>query len=184
MPFTFTKLAIPDLVLIQPRIFPDDRGFFAETYKASEFAANGITEPFVQDNHSLSGQGVLRGLHYQLPPQAQGKLVRVASGRIWDVAVDIRKGSPTFGRWCGAELSGENLAMFWIPPGFAHGFVCLSESVHLLYKCTAEYSKAAECGIRWDDPDLGIQWPLSDVQVSARDAGLPAFRDANCFPGS
>jgi dTDP-4-dehydrorhamnose 3,5-epimerase len=181
MPCTFTKLSIPECMLIQPRVFPDDRGFFCETYKRSEFAANGIEAEFFQDNHSYSSRGVLRALHYQLPPRAQGKLVRVIGGKIWDVAVDIRRGSPTFGKWVGVELSDENKAMFWIPPGFAHGFVTLSESVHLLYKCTIEYDKASERGIRWDDPDLAVGWPIKDVLVSARDASLPSFKDAEKF---
>ena len=181
MGFTFFRLEIPDLILVRPQAFHDERGFFCETYKKSEFSANGIQGDFVQDNHSYSTRGVVRALHFQLPPSAQGKLVSVTTGRIWDVAVDIRKGSPTFGRWIGRELSEENLCMLWIPPGFAHGFVALSESVYLLYKCTAEYDKANEGGIRWDDPDLHIAWPLADVVVSPRDAALPAFRDAKLF---
>ena len=181
MPFIFTKLEIPDLVLIKPRIFPDGRGMFAETYKESEFAANGISGCFVQDNQSTSAKGVLRGLHYQVEPCAQGKLIRVPVGRIWDVAVDIRRGSPTFGRWCGVEISDEDMAMLWIPPGFAHGFVSLTDSVTLAYKCTAEYHKAAERGIRWDDQDLAIAWPLQEVTVSPRDATLPRFHEAELF---
>ena len=178
MAFTFSRLAIPDLILVRPRVYPDERGFFSETYKKSEFAANGIGADFIQDNHSFSTRGVIRALHYQLPPSAQGKLVAVISGRIWDVAVDIRRESPTFGKWIGGEFSDENMHMLWIPPGFAHGFVALSESAHFVYKCTAEYDKASEAGIRWDDPDLGIGWPLSDVMVSQKDAALPAFKNA------
>jgi dTDP-4-dehydrorhamnose 3,5-epimerase len=181
MAFTFSRLEIPDLILISPRVHPDERGFFCETYKKSEFAANGIGVDFVQDNHSFSIRGVVRALHYQLPPSAQGKLVSVISGRIWDVAVDLRRGSATFGRWVGIELSDENMSILWIPPGFAHGFVALSDTVHLIYKCTAEYDKASEVGIRWDDPDIGITWPLSDLVVSPRDAALPPFKDARLF---
>lgn len=181
MAFAFQKLEIPDLVLIRPRAFPDGRGFFCETYKKSEFAANGIPADFVQDNHSFSTRGVARALHYQLPPSAQGKLISVISGSVWDVAVDVRRASPTLGKWVGVELSGENMQMFWIPPGFAHGFVTLSESVHFVYKCTAEYDPSAESGIRWDDPDLGIGWPAVEVIVSPRDAALPRFRDARLF---
>ena len=158
MSFAFEPLAIPGLVLVKPRVFPDDRGFFLETYKRSEFAVAGIDADFVQDNHSRSTRGVLRALHYQLPPFAQGKLVRVSEGRIWDVAVDLRSSSPTFKKWVGVELSDENHHMFWIPPGFAHGFVALSDTVHLLYKCTAEYDKPSERGIRWDDPELAVAW--------------------------
>jgi len=179
--FTFSRVEIPDLILISPRVHPDDRGFFCETYKKSEFAANGIGVDFVQDNHYFSIRGVVRALHYQLPPSAQGKLVSVTVGRIWDVAVDLRRGSATFGKWVGIELSDENMSILWIPPGFAHGFVALSDTVHLLYKCTAEYDKASEVGIRWDDPDIGITWPLSDIVVSPRDAALPAFKDARLF---
>jgi dTDP-4-dehydrorhamnose 3,5-epimerase len=181
MSFSFEHLSIPDLILVTPRAYPDDRGYFLETYKKSEFIANGIETEFVQDNHSLSTRGVLRALHYQLAPRAQGKLIRVIGGKIWDVAVDIRRSSPTFGKWVGVELSDENKSMFWIPPGFAHGFVALSESVHLLYKCTAEYDKASERGIRWDDPDIAVDWPIRDVLVSERDAALPAFKDAELF---
>jgi len=179
--FTFSRLEIPDLILISPRVHPDERGFFCETYKKSEFAANGIGVDFVQDNHSYSTRGVVRALHYQLPPSAQGKLISVITGRIWDVAVDLRRGSATFGKWVGIELSDENMSILWIPLGFAHGFVALSDTVHLLYKCTAEYDKASEVGIRWDDPDIGISWPLSDLVVSPRDAALPAFKDARLF---
>ena len=181
MAFTFSRLEIPDLLLISPRVHPDERGFFCETYKKSEFATNGIGVDFVQDNHSFSIRGVVRALHYQLPPSAQGKLVSVIVGRIWDVAVDLRRGSATFGKWVGIELSDENMSILWIPPGFAHGFVALSDAVHLLYKCTAEYDKASEVGIRWDDPDIGITWPLSDLVVSPRDAALPPFKDARLF---
>ncbi len=184
MPCVFSKLEIPGLILIEPRAFADDRGFFMETYKRSEFAVNGIDLPFVQDNHSYSTKGVIRGLHYQLAPHAQGKLVRVIGGSIWDVAVDLRPGSATYKHWLGVELSEDNKRMFWIPPGFAHGFLCLSDSVHLLYKCTGEYNKEAEGGVRWDDPALGIDWPIpAGVMpgVSAKDDALPPLSQARLF---
>jgi dTDP-4-dehydrorhamnose 3,5-epimerase len=181
MPAAFTRLSPDGLILVEPRAFPDDRGFFMETYKKSEYSANGIDAEFVQDNHSFSARGVVRGLHFQLPPSAQGKLVRVPSGRVWDVAVDVRRGSPTFGKWTGIELSDENRRMLWIPAGFAHGFVALSDTAHLMYKCSAEYDKASESGIRWDDPDLAIEWPLKASSVSAKDAVLPMLRDARVF---
>jgi len=181
MPATFTRLALEGLILIEPRAFPDERGFFMETYKKTEYSANGLDAAFVQDNHSFSAKGVVRGLHFQLPPNAQGKLVRVPVGRVWDVAVDVRRGSPTFGRWVGAELSDENRKMLWIPAGFAHGFVALSETAHLMYKCTAEYDKASESGIRWDDPDLAIEWPEKASSVSAKDAVLPLLREARVY---
>ena len=175
MPFTFIPQAIPDIVLVRPKIFGDSRGFFAETYEEQAFREAGIDAHFVQDNHSFSTQGVLRGLHYQIAPFAQGKLVRVALGKIWDVAVDVRLGSATYGQWVGAELSDENHHALWIPPGFAHGFVVLSPKAHFLYKCSAPYAPAAERGFRWDDPTAAIDWPLRDVNLSARDAALPAF---------
>jgi len=181
MPFEFSRLSIPDLILVTPRVFPDGRGFFCETYKRSDFSKHGIPEDFVQDNHSFSLRGVLRGLHYQIPPQAQGKLVSVIGGKIWDVAVDVRKSSSTFGKWVGVELSDENMNMLWIPPGFAHGFVSLSESVHLIYKCSSEYDKGCERGIRWDDEDIGIDWPIKEVSISSRDASLPKLLEATVF---
>jgi dTDP-4-dehydrorhamnose 3,5-epimerase len=171
MPFVFEPAGVPGLVVIQPQMFPDDRGFFLESYKESEFQRAGFSERFV-----------LRGLHYQLPPYAQGKLVRVLEGRVWDVAVDIRSDSPTKGKWFGIELSAHDHRMFYIPPGFAHGFVTLSERAQFFYKCTAEYNKESEAGIRWDDPTIGISWPLTDVAVSERDRGLPLFNEAELFP--
>ena len=153
------RLEIPDLILILREVFKDNRGFFQETYKRSDLVHHGIKAEFVQDNHSYSVHNVLRGLHYQVPPREQGKLVFAVAGRIWDVAVDIRQGSPSFGRWVGVELSGDNASILWVPPGFAHGFVALSEEAHVVYKCTCEYDKASERGIRWDDPDIGIRWP-------------------------
>ena len=182
MPFTFHPAGLPGLVIIQPRVFPDDRGFFLESYKESEFRQAGIDARFVQDNHSSSVRGVLRGMHYQLPPHAQGKLVGVLEGRVWDVAVDIRPDSPTFRRWLGIELSAADHRMFYLPPGFAHGFVTLTDRAHFYYKCTAEYRKENEAGIRWDDPTIGIEWPISEVNVSERDRGLPLFSDARLFP--
>jgi dTDP-4-dehydrorhamnose 3,5-epimerase len=182
MPASFAQAPIPGLVVVQPRVFPDSRGYFLETYKDSEYRAAGIVGPFTQSNHSCSARGVLRGLHYQLPPHEQGKLVRVVKGRSWDVAVDIRRGSPTFGRWFGLELSGANHAMLWIPGGFAHGFQVLEDDTHLLYQCTAEYHAAAEAGIRWDDPALGITWPLPIANLSAKDRALPVLADAVLFP--
>ena len=178
MPFTFTPLALPEVILIEPQVFGDARGFFLETYQEAAFHAAGITARFVQDNHSSSTRGVLRGLHYQQAPYAQGKLVQVALGTVWDVAVDMREGSSTYGKWVAAELSGENHHALWIPPGFAHGFVVLSDSAHFLYKCTAPYTPAAERGFRWDDPAVAIDWPTREVRLSARDRVLPAFADS------
>ena len=182
MPFEFVPLAISDLILIKPRAFPDERGFFLETYKESDFRQNGIDVQFKQSNHSCSAAQVLRGLHYQLPPFEQGKLVRVVSGMVWDVAVDMRPDSATFGKWIGVELSGENHHLFWIPGGFAHGFVALTENVHLEYQCTNEFRKDAEGGVRWDDPELGIKWPRQDILVSDKDVILPLFQNATPFP--
>lgn len=173
-----TRLAIPDVVLLEPRVFGDDRGFFFESYNREVFReATGVDPAFVQDNHSRSSQGVLRGLHYQLPPKAQGKLVRVVAGEVFDVAVDIRPGSPTFGQWVGEVLSGENKRQLWIPPGFAHGFLTLSSSAEFLYKTTDYYSPTHERCIRWDDSSLAIAWPQLDQAplVSGKDAQGEAF---------
>jgi dTDP-4-dehydrorhamnose 3,5-epimerase len=177
LPFNFKKTPIEGLIVIEPRAFPDGRGFFMETYKESDFLAAGIPGPFVQDNHSRSVRGVLRGLHYQNPPHAQGKLVRVVRGAVWDAAVDLREGSPTYLRWYGLELSEENRLMMYVSPGFAHGYLTLSDIAEFQYKCTAEYDKAAEGGVRWDDPDLAIEWPSADVQVSEKDEKLPYLKD-------
>lgn len=164
-----TKLAIPDVVLLEPRVFGDDRGFFYESYNRQAFHdATGVGPDFVQDNHSRSARGVLRGLHYQLPPKAQGKLVRVVVGEVFDVAVDIRKGSPTFGQWVGEVLSAENKRQMWIPPGFAHGFLTLSEVAEFLYKTTDYYSPEHERCIRWDDPEIAVSWPLTQSPVLSR----------------
>jgi len=181
MPFEFERLKIPGLVVIRPRVFGDPRGYFLETYKRSDFEANGIAVHFAQDNLSASTRGVVRGLHYQLPPAAQGKLVSVVRGRVWDVAVDIRRDSPYFMKWEAVELSEEDHVMFYIPPGFAHGFAALSDEVHFLYKCTVEYSPAQERGIRWDDPQIDIQWPVERPIVSHRDRRLPLLKNAVVF---
>ncbi len=181
MPFTFKKMKIPDVILVEPGIFGDERGFFAETYKKSDFVSYGISDDFLQDNHSLSQKGVLRGLHFQENPRAQGKLVRVVKGKVWDVAVDVRRSSPTFLKWVSVELSEDNNLMLYIPVGFAHGFVSLSDNVHLIYKCTDEYSPEHDSGIRWDDPDLAITWPVENPLVSEKDAGLPSLKDAKLF---
>jgi len=178
MPFIFKRLEIPDVVLIEPKIFGDDRGFFMETYKYSEFRKNGIEYGFVQDNHSKSRKGVLRGLHYQLRPMEQGKLVRCIRGRIWDVAVDIRKGSPWYKKWVAVELSEENKLMLWIPPGFAHGFVALEDNTEVVYKVTKEYAPELDRGIIWNDPDIGIEWPIENPILSEKDSKLPRLRDA------
>ena len=185
MPFTFLSTELPGVVLVEPRRFDDDRGWFAETYKQSVFAQAGIELPFVQDNHSCSAAGTVRGLHYQLDPHAQGKLVRVVRGKVWDVAVDIRRSSPTYRQWLGYELDAETGRMLYIPPGCAHGFVALKDETHLVYKCTAEYHSASERSIRYDDPDLNIDWPRAtgrEYSLSAKDAGAPRFADAEVFP--
>lgn len=161
-----TATAIPDVLIIEPRVFGDERGFFFESFNQQAFdEAVGSKVVFVQDNHSRSAKNVLRGLHYQLPPKAQGKLVRVVQGEVFDVAVDIRKESPTFGKWVGEILSAENKKQMWIPPGFAHGFLTLSETAEFLYKTTDYYSPEHERCIRWNDPQLAVAWPLNEVPV-------------------
>lgn len=160
MPFEYEKQAIPDVILVKPKVFGDKRGFFMETYKKSDFFANGITVEFNQDNHSKSTKGVLRGLHFQKAPHAQAKLVRCSKGRIYDVAVDIRPNSKTFGKYVKVELSEENKHMLFIPEGFAHGFVALSDEVELLYKASGEYCAEADCGILWNDKDINIDWEI------------------------
>jgi dTDP-4-dehydrorhamnose 3,5-epimerase len=178
-----TPTAIPELLLIEPRVFGDARGFFFESFNQRAFQeASGLNLEFVQDNHSRSSQGVLRGLHYQIQ-QPQGKLVRVVRGRVFDVAVDLRRSAATFGRWVGMELSEENHRQLWIPPGFAHGFMVLSESADFLYKTTDYYAPEHERCVAWDDPKLGIEWPDSVTpRLSAKDAtGLP-FLQAPYFP--
>ena len=173
-----TPLAIPDVILLEPRVFGDDRGFFFESFNRQAFReATGVDPDFVQDNHSRSVKGVLRGLHYQLPPKAQGKLVRVAAGKVFDVAVDIRPKSPTFGKWVGEVLSAENRRQMWIPPGFAHGFLTL-EAAEFLYKTTDYYSPEHERCIRWDDEGVGVVWPLvSPLVLSAKDVQGGGFAD-------
>ncbi|HEC61999.1 MAG TPA: dTDP-4-dehydrorhamnose 3,5-epimerase [bacterium] len=183
MPFQFHSSEIPEVVIVEPKVFEDERGFFMETYQLSEFRDAGIPDVFVQDNHSYSHKGVLRGLHYQLFPYDQGKLVRVVEGSVWDVAVDVRSGSPTFARWVGIELSSKNRRMLFIPRGFAHGFVTLSEVAHLTYKCSADYNKESEAGVRWDDSTIDIDWPIRNVLLSPRDANLPVLGEARLFDG-
>ena len=169
---------IPDVVVIEPDIHADGRGFFLETYHAERYREHGIAGPFVQDNMSRSARHVLRGLHYQTPPKQQGKLVQCVRGEIFDVAVDIRPGSPTFKRHVAAVLSGENNELLYIPPGFAHGFVVLSEAADVVYKCTEEYSPAHDRGIIWNDPELGIPWPVDRPALSEKDGRLPALASA------
>lgn len=181
MPFNFIELDIKGLILVTPRVFNDERGFFMESYKESEFISNGINEKFVQDNHSFSKKNVIRGLHFQLAPKAQGKLVRVVKGAVWDVAVDLRKGSGTFKQWVGAELSEDNNSMLFIPPGFAHGFLSISDNVHLMYKCTNEYDAKLDGGIRWDDPDIAVKWPVTNPVVSEKDKVLPFLKEIKIF---
>jgi len=178
------RLALPDVFLVTPRRIGDARGFFVETFSRRRLAeAAGMDESafdFVQDNHSFSAaKGTLRGLHYQSPPHAQGKLVQVLAGRIFDVAVDFRRGSPTYGRWAGAELSADNGIQIWVPPGFLHGFLTLEPDVHVMYKVTAYYDGPSDGGVRWSDPDIGIDWPqvTDEPVVSAKDAGAPLLRD-------
>jgi len=164
-------------MIISPRIFFDGRGQFIESFRKSDFAAAGIAVEFVQDNQSISKRGTLRGLHFQHPPFAQAKLVRVARGAVWDVALDLRKGSSTYLKWFGLELSGSDGRMLYIPAGFAHGFVALEDDTMFIYKCSAEYDRRSEGGIRWDDPDIAIAWPTDTVEVSERDASLLYWRE-------
>jgi dTDP-4-dehydrorhamnose 3,5-epimerase len=174
-----TTTAIEGLLIIEPRIFPDDRGYFYESYNQQKYAAAGITDNFVQDNQSFSQKGALRGLHGQADPFAQGKLVRVIQGRVMDVAVDIRKNSPTFGQHVSIELSGDNHVQFWVPPGFLHGFVTLEDDTIFTYKVTNGYDKASEIGVIWNDPTLAIGWGIDerDAIISPKDEVLPAFKD-------
>lgn len=176
-----TPLEHPEVLLIEPAVFADARGFFMETFHADKFASQGLPTCFVQDNHSRSVRGVLRGLHYQLH-HPQGKLVRVVSGEVFDVAVDIRKGSPMFGKWVGAILSEDNQRQLYVPPGFAHGFCTLSEQADFLYKCTDVYTPGDEYGIAWDDPDLAIAWPRLDYLLSDKDLENPALSDSSNLP--
>lgn len=180
-----TPTAIPDVMVVEPKVFGDARGFFYESFNQQAFnVATGTDFEFVQDNHSRSSKGVLRGLHYQLPPHAQGKLVRVVRGAVWDVAVDIRQGSPTFGRWVAEELTEYSHKQFWIPPGFAHGFVVLSESADFLYKTTNYYAPQSDRGVAWNDPEIAIPWPDLGMEwlLSDKDRQQPLLQDAEVFP--
>lgn len=178
MPFTFTKTKIEDVILIEPQIFGDSRGFFMESYKKSDFIKAGINTDFNQDNHSKSTKGVLRGLHYQKAPKTQAKLVRCPKGKIFDVAVDIRTGSKTFGQWVGYELSEENKKMLFIPEGFAHGFLVLSDEAELLYKTSNEFELSLDAGIRWNDSDIKINWGMVfEPLISEKDTKLPFLKD-------
>jgi dTDP-4-dehydrorhamnose 3,5-epimerase len=179
MPFRFHRLAIPDVILVESQRFEDRRGAFAELYKLSDYAVNGMPLPFVQCNHSHSVQGVLRGLHYQKPPHAQGKLVAVITGSIFDVGVDIRRGSPSYGEWVGVTLSADDERMLYLPPGFAHGFCTLSQEAHVIYQVTAEYAPESDRGIIWNDPQIGIEWPLTEPMLSPRDAQWPPLEEAD-----
>lgn len=180
--FKFSRTAIDGILVIEPKAFYDDRGFFMECYNLKNFEDHGFTVKFVQDNHSVSKKGVLRGLHYQLHPSPMGKLVRCIKGKIFDVGVDIRKGSPTFGKWFGDILSGENMKMIYFSPGFAHGFLSLEDDTHVYYKCTGLYSKENERAIIWNDPEIGIKWPLEEVGgkaiLSDRDRAHPGLKGA------
>ncbi len=172
-------LTIPEVMVLEPKVFGDERGFFLESFNAGAFfAATGVATAFVQDNHSRSARGVLRGLHYQLSPRAQGKLVRVVAGTVFDVAVDLRQSSPSFGRWVGTVLSAENHRQMWIPPGFAHGFVTLTESADFLYKTTDYYSPEHERALAWNDPQVAVAWPFDDAPtLSAKDGAAPLLRE-------
>jgi len=177
------QTSLPGVIVLEPKQFRDDRGFFLETFHASRYAEAGIKLPFVQDNWSHSIKGTLRGLHFQ-QPKGQGKLVHVVAGKVFDVAVDIRKGSPTFGKWAGVELSAENKRQLWLPPGFAHGFYVMSEYADFLYKCTEVYAPECDRGIAWNDPAIGIQWPLQgEPLLSPKDAKAPLLKDAAVLPG-
>jgi len=178
MPFSFQALELAGMFLVETRNFPDGRGFFRESFEAKSFREAGLPDRFVQDNHSRSTRGVLRGLHYQLDPHAQGKLVAAVTGSIFDVGVDIRRGSPTFGRWRGFELSEDNCRLLYIPPGFAHGFCVLSETADVVYKVTGDYAPELDRGIAWDDPKLGIAWPVENPVLSRKDQTLPGLDEA------
>jgi len=178
MPFEFEKTKLEGAMIVKPRVFPDSRGFAMESFKKSDYVRAGLPGDFVQDNHSRSTKGVLRGLHYQRGQAAQGKLVRCSAGAILDVGVDMRKGSPTFGQWIAVELSAANARQLYLPPGFAHGFLGLTDTVEVQYKCTAEYSPKDEAGVRWDDPQLAISWGIKDPILSDKDKVWPLFKDA------
>jgi dTDP-4-dehydrorhamnose 3,5-epimerase len=179
----FEPTRLPEVVLIKPKLFGDARGYFLESWQQQKFADAGIQTQFVQDNHSHSGQWVLRGMHYQIQ-NPQGKLVRVTRGEVFDVAIDARRSSPNFGKWVGVELNDTNHHMLWVPPGFAHGFLALSEQVDFLYKCTDVYAPQHERTIRWDDPAVGIEWPIPPgvrPQLAVRDAQAPGIKDVEVF---
>lgn len=169
----FESVEIPGLIIVNPTVHGDHRGYFFESYSKKLFTENGIPEDFVQDNQSLSGKGILRGLHFQAPPFEQGKLVRVIQGAVYDVAVDVRKSSPTYGRHFGIELNADNKRQLWIPPGFAHGFVTLADDTIFCYKCSGYYHKESEGGLIWNDPKIGIDWPISNPTLSEKDTQLP-----------
>lgn len=173
---SFVAGGLPGLIVVEPRVFRDDRGFFFEPYNAPRYKAGGIEVDFVQDNHSLSTKGVLRGLHFQKSP-GQAKLVRCARGCIWDVAVDLRPGSATFGKWWGLELDSESHRQLFIPIGFAHGFCVLSDVAEVMYKCSSVYDPATEAGVSWNDPEIGVRWPVQDPAVSERDQKAPTLRE-------
>lgn len=179
MPFRFQRLEIPDVVLVEGDALEDDRGVFMETYKRSAFASNGILDTFVQANYSHSGRGVLRGLHYQMHPKAQAKLVMALGGEVFDVAVDLRRGSPTYGRWTSVVLSSTNRRMLYVPVGFAHGFCTLSAEAHVYYLASEEYASEYDRGIVWNDPQIGVRWPVQEPRLSLRDARHPALREAD-----
>lgn len=178
MSFAFIPTEIPDVIRVRPTVHGDARGFFLETYRWSAFAGAGLDVDFVQRNAARSEGGVVRGLHYQLPPAAQGKLVRVSRGRIFDVAVDLRRGSPTFARWVAVTLDDRRGEMLWMPPGFAHGYCVLGDGADVAYAVTAEYDPSLDRGVRWDDPEIGVQWPVEEPVLSEKDAGLPGLADA------
>jgi dTDP-4-dehydrorhamnose 3,5-epimerase len=175
------RTALPGVLILEPRVFADERGFFLETYQAGRYAAHGIQGPFAQDNWSRSVHGTLRGLHFQ-EPNGQGKLVQVTRGTVFDVVVDVRRGSPTFGRWLGVELSDAVPRQMWIPPGYAHGFCVTSESADFLYKCSLPYAPEHDRSIRWNDPALGITWPTTAPRLSPKDATAPLLADAPILP--
>jgi dTDP-4-dehydrorhamnose 3,5-epimerase len=183
MPYTITATALPEVLILEPQVFGDDRGFFFESFNQLDFEKNtGLTVSFVQDNHSKSARGVLRGLHYQIQ-RPQGKLVRVTHGSVFDVAVDMRRSSPNFGKWVGVELSAENKRQLWVPPGFAHGFAVTSDSAEFLYKTTDYWFPEHERSLLWDDPAVGIQWPLGDQpKLAAKDAAGKRLAEADAFP--
>lgn len=173
-----TETALPGVLIIEPKVFPDARGFFVETYNKERYVASGIEVDFVQDNLSFSSRGVLRGLHYQ-KPNSQGKLVYVLQGEVWDVAVDIRHGSKQFGQWTAVTLSSDNKKQFYIPPGFAHGFCVVSETALFTYKCTDYYHPECDAGVRWNDPEIGIPWPVTEPILSEKDQKQPLLRDVS-----